>query len=221
MTRSGRAIPVARVEPVYLSGSTVTRATLHNAANLLALGVAAGCRVSLKRAGDVIPYISEVVSHAEGRELGAREEGNDDFGKGAWVCPCSNASLLVMKDDDAVHAYCEFPGCPERVIAFLQHFVTTLGVKGVSKQTLSVLYEEKLVSEKVSSLLALDSRRSDLLQLPRWGEKRVDNVIRSIESSASRASLGDVLAALGIPSVGPSTARKVRVKPMCDVHVAA
>ena len=192
--RTGTLTPVAHLTPTKVAGSTVARATLHNLDEVRRKDIRIGDRVVLQKAGDVIP---EVV-----RALAERRTGDErEFDMPADCPVCGTA---VARDEGAVRHYCPNPACPARVGQEFGHFVGRGGmdIEGAGWAVLSQLLQRGLVRQR-GDFYRLSVE--DLESLERFGRKSAENLLRSIERSRRRP-LERVIAALGIPQVGWTTA---------------
>ncbi|WP_200530945.1 NAD-dependent DNA ligase LigA [Halorubrum sp. LN27] len=189
--RTGRLTPVAELEPVEVGGVTVSRATLHNPAEIEALGVNVGDRVRIYRAGDVIPYVPEVVEK--------RSEGTYAFPE---TCPVCDAPV----ERDGPLAFCTGGlGCPAQLERAVEHWARrdALDIEGLGPERVEQLREAGLVA----SLPDLyDLTVDDLAALEGWGETSAENLIAELDATRD-PPLDDFLAGLGIPDVGATTAR--------------
>ncbi len=193
--RTGRVVPNAVLEPVFVSGVTISNATLHNYDFVKEHDIRVGDRVIVKRSGDVIPYvIGPVPGSRSGEEIPIEPPD---------VCPFSS-DPLVKKDEDAVDYYCPNPDCPERVRRQIEFFVwrSAMDIDGLGEQTVNVLLSEKLIADEADIFYL---QRDQLLPLERFGEKKVDNLLKSIEAAKQRP-LPQVVTALGIEGVGGTVA---------------
>jgi DNA ligase (NAD+) len=217
--RTGKVTPVAALAPVFIGGTTVTRATLHNADEIARLGVRIGDFVSVERGGDVIPKIVEVVNdktHPRGKQEIVFPE----------LCPVCRSPL--MKVEGEVDWRCVNNSCPARVREELLHWSArgVMNIEGLGDamvaqllgqsaelggETHQAVTEEgapvatrKPLIHTVGDLYRL--RREDLLGLERVGEKTADTLLAQIERSKS-AGLARVLLGLGIRFVGERTAQ--------------
>ena len=189
--RTGRLTPVAELDPVDVGGVTVSRATLHNPAEIEALGVNVGDRVRIYRAGDVIPYVPEVFEK--------RGEGAYEFPD---ACPVCGAAV----ERDGPLAFCTGGlGCPAQLERAVEHWARrdALDVEGLGPERVEQLREAGLVA----SLPDLyDLTADELAALEGWGETSAANLIAELDATRD-PPLDDFLAGLGIPDVGATTAR--------------
>ena len=204
--RTGRLTPVALLDPVEVSGVTVSRASLHNPDQIADLGVGVGDRVRIERAGDVIPYVDEVVE-ADG-------DGHFEFPE---RCPVCDSPV----ERDGPLAFCTGGlACPAQLRRAIEHYVSREGldVEGLGEERLDQLVEAGLV-ESIPDLY--DLRAADLARLEGWGETSAENLLKELEV-ATEPPLSDFLTALGVPEVGPTTARNLaRAFGSLDAMIAA
>ncbi len=192
--RTGTLTPVAHLAAVKVAGSTVTRATLHNLDELRRKDIRIGDHVVLQKAGDVIP---EVVRPIVERRTGAERE---------WDMPerCPVCDTPIVRDEGAVRHYCPNPACPARISQEFGHFVGRGGmdVEGAGWKVLEQLLQTGLVKRR-GDFFRLSVE--DLEGLERFGRKSAENLHASIQK-ARRRPLERILAGLGIPQVGWTTA---------------
>ena len=194
--RTGAITPVARLEPVFVGGVTVSNATLHNLDEVGRLGVMIGDTVSVRRAGDVIPQVISVV--VERRPEDARPI------EPPTACPVCG-SAVEREEGGAVLRCLGGLVCAAQRSAALRHFAArrAMDIDGLGDRLVEQLVERGLV-ETVADLYRL--RRADLLALERMGEKSADNLLAALEAS-KETTLPRFLYALGIREVGEATAR--------------
>ncbi|MFQ5671255.1 MAG: NAD-dependent DNA ligase LigA [Acidobacteriota bacterium] len=193
--RTGILTPVALMEPVSLSGVTVSRATLHTAGEVEAKDVRVGDTVFVRRAGDVIPEIvSVVVEKRTGREKRFHMPR---------VCPCCGSAVQQV----GAYTYCINTSCPDQVrgrilqMASRQAFhITGLGARRVDQ-----LMKAGLLAE-VPDIFDLPGKKAQILELERWEEKSAGKLIEEIQQ-ARRVPLHRILTGLSIPGVGQTVAR--------------
>ncbi len=190
--RTGTLTPVAHLAAVKVAGSTVTRATLHNLDELRRKDIRIGDHVVLQKAGDVIP---EVVGPIVERRTGAERE---------WDMPerCPVCDTPIVRDEGAVRHYCPNLACPARVSQEFAHFVAAMDIEGAGWKVLEQLLQTGLVKTR-GDFYRLSVE--DLEGLERFGRKSAENLHRAIEKSRRRP-LERIIAALGIPQVGWTTA---------------
>ena len=191
--RTGRATPVAMLDPVDVSGVTVARASLHNPDQIEELGVKPGDEITIERAGDVIPYVEGVVEDGDGEPFAFPE-----------TCPECGSAI----ERDGPLAYCTGGlSCPSQLSGALAHYVSrdALDIEGLGEELIDQLIEIGIV-ESLPDLY--DLRVADLSELEGWGEKSATNLRDELEAAKS-PSLSDFLVALGVPEVGSTTAQSL------------
>jgi DNA ligase (NAD+) len=196
--RTGKLTPVALLDPVDVRGVTISRATLHNAAQIRALGVHEGATVRIERAGDVIPEVVEVLD--DGRADEGEDEGEDGFAM-PETCPvCGGA---VVREGE--HHYCTNASCPAQLRRSIQHYCSreAMDVEGLGPAAADQLVEAGLV-ESIADLYDLSVE--DLADLEGWGERSAENLRAELEASKT-VDLGTFVYALGIRHVGTERAR--------------
>lgn len=196
--RTGAITPVARLEPVFVGGVTVSNATLHNSDEIARLGVQIGDTVIVRRAGDVIPQVVSVVM--ERRPADARPVV---FPGQCPVC----GSPTEREAEEAVTRCMGGLVCAAQQKAAIKHFASrrAMDIEGLGDKLVEQLVDQKMV-ENVAGLYHLDKGR--LLTLERMGEKSADNLLAAIEKSKA-TTLPRFIFALGIREVGEATARNL------------
>ena len=192
--RTGTLTPGAHLRPVKVAGSTVARATLHNLDEVRRRDIRIGDTVVLQKAGDVIP---EVV-----RPIVERRTGDEREYEMPATCPVCGTS--IVRDEGAVRHYCPNPGCPARVSQEYGHFAGRGGmdIEGAGWHVLEQLLQRGLVKRRGDFFrLSIE----DLESLERFARKSAENLHASIQK-ARRRPLERILASLGIPQVGWTTA---------------
>ncbi|NHN60947.1 MULTISPECIES: NAD-dependent DNA ligase LigA [Halorussus] len=189
--RTGRLTPVALLEPVDVGGVTVSRASLHNPDEIAAMDVNVGDEVRVERAGDVIPYVAEVVEHGA--------EGHYEFPE---RCPVCDSAV----EFDGPIAYCTGGlACDAQLRRAVQYYASEdgLDVEGLGGERVDQLIDAGLIDDSLADLYRIE--KADLVDLEGWGETSAENLLRELEAS-KRPRLRAFLAAIGIPKVGPATA---------------
>ncbi len=195
--RIGTITPVAKLAPVLLSGSTISRATLHNEDFIRELDLRVGDHVIVEKGGDVIPKVSSVI-----------KEKRHDFAQSFTFpadCPVC-ASRLIQPLDQAAW-FCENPACPAQIRGRIAHFAArpAMNIDGLGDAIIDVLVEKGFLSS-YADLYMLSAHRESLVSLERFGEKSIANLLTEIEASKAQ-SLSRVVFALGIRFVGQETAK--------------
>lgn len=188
--RTGVLTPYAVLEPVEIGGVIVRQATLHNFDFIAEKDIRIGDRVLVKRAGDVIPYVIGPIQ-------GARK-GDEKPYLPPMNCPACGEPISRVEGE--VAWYCVNPSCPEQLVRNIEHFVSraTLDIVGMGIKIVVQLVREGLLRD-VADVYYL--KREDLIELEGFAEKKVDNLLQSIEASKS-SSLERFIFALGIRGVG-------------------
>ena len=192
--RTGKVTPTARLEPVFIGGVTVSSASLHNYEQVAALDIRLGDRVIVKRSGDVIPYVVGPVP-------GARD-GSETAINPPERCPFCGEALV--QPAGAVDWFCPNPNCSERVTRALEFFVSrgAMDIEGMGPQTIAALIENGLIKDE-ADIFRLEA--APLLALEGFAEKKVENLLASIEAAKSRP-FEQVLTSLGIDGIGSTVA---------------
>ena len=194
--RTGAVTPVANLAPVQLAGTTVKRATLHNAEQIALLDIRVGDMVYVEKGGEIIPKITEV-------ELAERPADSQPL-QYITVCP-ECGTPLVRYEGEAKHYCPNQSGCRPQIIGRIIHFIRrkAMDIEGLGEETVELLYENGLVRD-IADLYRLQA--AQLAPLPRLGEKSAENIIRSIRLS-KQVPFERLLFGLGIRFVGETTAR--------------
>lgn len=196
--RTGAITPVANLRPVKLAGSTVKRASLHNADQIELLDIRIGDIVQVEKGGEIIPKI-----------VGVDKTQRSLFSvplNFITNCPECN-SPLVKPEGEAKHFCPNQIGCPPQIKGRIVHFISrkALNIDGLGEETIELLFSKSLIKD-VADLYLL--KKEQLLNLERFAEKSADNAIRSIEESKN-VPFPRVLYGIGIRYVGETTARKL------------
>ena len=188
--RTGIITPVAVLEPISISGSTVSKASLHNKDIIDDLDIHIGDMVVVKKAGEIIPKVVRVVE-----EL--RLDNSEKYVM-PNICPSCQSKTFTKEGDPFTR--CLNPDCPEQNIRKIIHFASreALNIEGLGDKVVATLYEKGIIKHTID-LFSLD--RNKLVELERMGDKSVDNLLNAIENS-KQSSLDKVIFALGILNVG-------------------
>ena len=190
--RLGTVTPVALLKPVFLGGTTVSRASLYNEDYIRELDIRRGDTVTVERGGDVIPKVTGVVLAMRPKQARPFAFPND--------CPVCG-SRLVRPEGEA-HYYCENRDCPRQIRGRIEHWASR-GAMDISRLGEAVV--DRLVTDRfirdVADLYDLHKREDDLIELEGWGEKSTRNLLDGIERSKQKPYVR-VLFALGIRHVG-------------------
>ena len=190
--RTGVLTPTASFEPVFLAGTTVSRATLHNEEFIRQLGLCIGDTIQVRKAGDIIPEVIGVTRHAEGASPYRMPA----------VCPSCGAPVAHLEDEAALR--CVNPECPAQALRNLIHFASrnAMDIDGLGVAVCTQLVERGLV-RTAADLYTLT--REQLLTLDKFKEKSADNLLRAIDASRSN-NLDKLLFGLGIRNIGDKAA---------------
>ena len=196
--RTGAITPVANLEPVLLAGTTVKRASLHNADQIAKLDVREGDMVFVEKGGEIIPKITGV-------DLSQRPEGSTPT---RYIANCPECGTpLVRKEGEALHFCPNDTGCPPQIKGRIQHFISrkAMDIEGIGGETVELLFEQGLIHD-YADLYTLE--KEQLLPLERMAEKSAANLIAGIAASRE-VPFEKVLFALGIRYVGETVAKKL------------
>jgi DNA ligase (NAD+) len=195
--RTGVVKPVAKLKPVMISGSLVSRATLHNEDFVNDRNIHIKDHVVVRKAGEIIPEVLRVVNE--------KRTGNEIPFKMIERCPVCD-SLLERKDGEADY-YCLNPNCEAKHLEGLIHFASreVYNIDGLGEAILTELYNDGYV-KNIADIFKLVDYREELVKKERFGEKSVENLINAIEES-KKNNLDKLLFGLGIRHVGAKTAK--------------
>jgi len=193
--RTGALTPVAVLEPVQLSGITISRSTLHNEDEIKRKDIRIGDTVLIERSGDVIP---KVVSVMKERRTGKEK-------KVAWPLRCPVCNSSTFKPEEEAISRCTNPSCPAKIKESILHFAwrRAMNIEGLGESLADQLLEKKLI-QKIPDLYSL--KHEDLANLERMGPKSSQNLLDEIEGTKQR-NLDRLIYALGIRYVGERTAQ--------------
>jgi DNA ligase (NAD+) len=199
--RTGTLTPVAQLEPVFLAGSTISRATLHNEEEIKRKDIRIGDAVIIEKAGEVIPAVVSVVESK--RPRGAKEFNFVEHIHGR--CPACGGP--VKRDPEFVAWRCDNLNCPAQLKRSLGHFAArhAMDIEGMGEALITQLVDKSLV-KNIADIYSLD--KDQLLTLERMGEKSAQNLIAAVENSKTRP-LWRLIHALGIVHVGEGAAQKL------------
>ena len=196
--RTGAVTPVANLEPVFLSGSTIRRATLHNADQIALLDLHQNDMVYIEKGGEIIPKIVGV-------DHSFRNENNRKI---EFITHCPECGTALIKNEgEAIHFCPNYLHCPPQIKGRIEHFISrkAMDIDGLGEETIDLLFNEKLV-KNISDLY--DLRLDQLVPLERLGEKSASNIMKSIRKSID-TPYHRVLFALGIRHVGETVAKTI------------
>jgi len=200
--RTGAVTPVANLKPVLLAGTTVKRASLHNANEIARLDLREGDTVYVEKGGEIIPKVIGV-------NLKKRTPGAQPI-LYPHLCPVCNTPL-VRKEGEAVHYCPNDDGCPPQIVGRMQHFISrrAMDIEGMGDETIETFFRRGLL-HNITDIYTLAERRNELIGLERFGQKSIENMLSGIEKSKEKP-FEKVLFALGIRYVGETVAKKLAV----------
>ena len=199
--RTGAITPVANLKPVLLAGTTVKRASLHNADIIEKLDVRIGDYVFVEKGGEIIPKIIGV-------DLSKRHPGSHPV---HYITHCPECGSKLEKQDEEANHYCLNENhCPPQIKGKIEHFVSrkAMNIDSLGGETIEQLYDAKLI-HNIADIYEL--KKEQLLPLERMAEKSVNNLLEGIEAS-KQIPFERVLYAIGIRHVGETTAKKIARK---------
>ena len=197
--RTGIITPNAVLDPVLIAGTTVSRATLNNEDFIISKDIRIGDYVKVRKAGEIIPEVVEV-------DLNRRSDDSKPF-KMIESCPVCGSRLLKA-DNEAEH-YCKNPDCGGRILEGIIHFASrvAMDIDGLGEKQIEQLYELGYLKD-VSDIYLLKDYQNDLLMLEGYGEKKISNLLSSIEDSKNQ-SLDRFIFGLGIRFVGAKASKNL------------
>ncbi len=195
--RTGTITPVANLEPVFLAGSTISRATLHNFDEIKRKDIRKGDFVKIEKGGDVIPKVLKVIKEKRGKD------------SKPFVIPvnCPVCSTKLQNPEDEVYYYCPNYNCPAQIKGRIEHFVqrNAMDIEGLGENIIDIFLSKGYL-KNFSDIYDLRLLKNDLLKLDRFGIKSVENILSAVEKSKEKP-FDKVLFALGIRHIGERTAK--------------
>jgi DNA ligase (NAD+) len=198
--RTGAVTPVANLKPVLLAGTTVKRATLHNANEIERLDLHIGDSVYVEKGGEIIPKIINV----------NLEKRNPAAEKVIYPVICPECGSALIRKEGEVAFYCpNDEGCPPQIVGKIQHFISrkAMNIDGLGDETIETFYQKGLIRH-ISDLYTLKEKAVELKTIARFGEKSIENMLTGIGLS-KQMPFEKVLFGLGIRYVGETVARKL------------
>jgi DNA ligase (NAD+) len=196
--RTGAITPVAELEPIFLSGTTVKRASLHNANEIARLDLRVGDYVFVEKGGEIIPKVTGV-------DLTKRAPDAEPV---TYITNCPECGTpLIRREGEAAHYCPNTTGCPPQITGRIEHFIQrrAMDIDSLGEKTIEQLYRLGLVKSPAD---LYDLTREDIMKLEGFKELSTQNVLKGIEASKS-APFANVLFALGIRYVGQTVAAKL------------
>lgn len=198
-TRTGLISPVAIFEEIDLDGALTTRATLHNLSIIKQLELGIGDTITVYRSNMVIPKIDDNMTRSNTLVVPTK-------------CPCCGAETIIKDTDNSQVLMCPNQDCSAKKIAQFAHFVSRkcMNIDGLSEKTLETLISHGFL-RNFRDIYHLNEHRQQLIRLDGYGQKSIDNLLKSIEDSRN-VKLENFIAALGIPNIGLSAAKTISKK---------
>ena len=201
--RTGAITPVANLKPVLLAGTTVKRASLHNADIIEKLDIRIGDTVFVEKGGEIIPKITGV-------DFQKRPTHSQ---KTKYIHLCPECKTELVREADEANHYCPNEwSCPPQIKGKMAHFTSrkAMNIDSLGEETIDALYEKGFI-KNIADIFELHKQKDGLLSLERMGEKSVTNLLQGIEES-KQVPFERVLFALGIRHVGETIAKKLANK---------
>lgn len=198
--RTGAVTPVANLKPIFLAGTTVKRATLHNANEIIRLDLHEGDSVYVEKGGEIIPKIISV----------NLQKRKPDANPIVYRTTCPDCNTPLERKEGEAAFYCpNDEGCPTQIVGKMQHFTgrKVMDIDGLGDETIETLYEKGFISH-ISDIYDLHTKADQLKTMERFGEKSINNMLDGIEKS-KQMPFDRVLFGLGIRYVGATVAKKL------------
>ncbi len=195
--RIGTITPVADLQPVFLAGSTISRATLHNFDEIKRKDIREGDYVKIEKGGDVIPKVTAVV----------KERRNRDSVEYKIPDKCPVCKTRLEKPEDEVYYYCPNYNCPAQVQGRIGHFVSrgAMEIEGLGESIIEVFLQKGFL-KNFADIYDLKKYKDELIEIERFGVRSVENILSAIEESKNKP-FDKVLFAVGIRHIGERTAK--------------
>jgi DNA ligase (NAD+) len=198
--RTGAVTPVANLKPIFLAGTTVKRATLHNANEIIRLDLHEGDSVYVEKGGEIIPKIISV-------NLDKRKPDAKPI---VYRTTCPDCNTPLERKEGEAAFYCpNDEGCPTQIVGKMQHFTgrKVMDIDGLGDETIETLYQKGFIKH-ISDIYDLHNQADQLKTMERFGEKSITNMLEGIEKS-KQMPFDRVLFGLGIRYVGATVAKKL------------
>lgn len=193
-SRTGLINPIAIFEPVSLEGTTVSRASVHNVSILKSLKLGIGDEIEVYKANMIIPQIARNITMSGNLKL-------------PQICPACNQGTEIRTSNDVEVLYCINPKCPAKEVKKYAHFVSrdAMNIDGLSEETLEKFLDKGLIKE-YADLYHLDRYEDTIVNMPGFGRKSYDNIIKAIDNSRE-VIMPKLIHSLGIANIGLSNAK--------------
>ncbi|MGZ3765813.1 MAG: NAD-dependent DNA ligase LigA [Mucilaginibacter sp.] len=198
--RTGAVTPVANLKPIFLAGTTVKRATLHNANEIVRLDLHEGDSVYVEKGGEIIPKIISV-------NLDKRKPDAKPI---LYRTTCPDCNTPLERKEGEAAFYCpNDEGCPTQIVGKMQHFTgrKVMDIDGLGDETIETLYQKGFIRH-ISDIYDLHNKADQLKTMERFGERSINNMLEGIEKS-KQMPFDKVLFGLGIRYVGATVAKKL------------
>ena len=197
--RTGTITPVAELEPVFLAGSTISRATLHNIDEIRRKDIREGDEVFIEKGGDVIPKVTAVI--LEKRKKGSKKVNPPRL--------CPECKTPIFNPPNEVAYYCENTECPAQIKGRLEHFASrgAMDIEGLGEALIDIFVNKGFL-KAYTDIYDLKEKKDELIAVERLGKKSVENLLEAIEESKNKP-FDKVLFAIGIRYVGTGVAGKL------------
>lgn len=191
--RTGAVTPVAELEPVFLAGSTISRASLHNYDFIQELDIRIGDKVYIEKGGEVIPKVTKV-------DLDSRDPESKEY-IFPMLCPCDKKSELIRIEGEANH-YCNHVECEWQIRRKIEHFASrnAMNIDGLGEKVVEQFVQLGYI-KNIADIYAISQFGNQIKSLDGWGEKSYDKLINGLEQS-KKQSFQKILFALGIRFIG-------------------
>ena len=196
--KTGQLTPILVFDPVWISGSVVSRSSAHNISILKQLHPQIGCTCYVIKANDIIPQVDFC------------ENDGDEEIEIPSTCPICGSPTEIRKDNESEVLYCTNPHCPGRSLGKFKHFVSRKGmdISGLSEETLKKFIGLGWI-ERFSDIYNLGQHYQEMINLQGFGKKSVDNLMQSIEESRHNVPLQRFITSLSIPGVGEGQSKAI------------
>lgn len=200
--RTGVITPVAVLDEVLVQGSKVKRATLHNYDYIIDKDIRINDEVFIRKAGDVIPEVYEVV----------KNDRHFNLPEVKMITHCPSCGFPLVKNEEEADHFCLNPNCKEKIINSIIHYASrdALNIESLGDKNIRLFYELGYI-KNIIDIYKLKDKKEELIKLERFGEKSINNILSSIEESKNK-DLDKILYGLGIKHIGSKVAKLISNK---------